>query len=119
MDRTQPLEPGDVVCDQCNGTGEPGNNKIDPDDKLSMVPWYCDKCGGTGKLDWIENITGRRSRMFSINWEKEFSTDYTYRSVEEQKMFEKAAQKIADDIDRDIIKRITDGVETGSWGNNL
>jgi hypothetical protein len=120
MNRLQPLEPGDVVCDQCNGTGEPGNNKIGPNDKLSIVPWYCDKCDGTGKLDWIENITGRRKpKLFSVDWGDDFLVDSKYRSPTEQKAIEQIAQKLADQIDQDILKGIRDGIETGTWRSNL
>lgn len=46
------LNPGDVICNKCNGEGiikscSIGNKML------------CSKCYGTGKLDWIENIVGK------------------------------------------------------------
>ena len=43
------LKPGEVICNECNGTGLKTNQVYHP----------CPKCYGTGKLDWIENIVGR------------------------------------------------------------
>jgi len=46
------LEIGEVFCDRCNGVGIV-NNKEGPG------TYYCRKCLGTGKLDWVENVTGK------------------------------------------------------------
>jgi hypothetical protein len=51
------LEPGEVICNQCNGetftryTEQRGKG-------FYPMKKTCDKCNGHGKLDWIENITG-------------------------------------------------------------
>ena len=44
------LNPGEVICDKCNGEifiGDESNTEI------------CSKCLGAGKVDWIENIVGK------------------------------------------------------------
>jgi len=51
------LEEGEVICPQCEGTGKPNNNKFE---NFYLVPKVCDKCHGSGKLDWIENIVGKK-----------------------------------------------------------
>lgn len=69
------LDPGEVICDCCNGKGRFCFTR-----KLHVTKHYCNsrqcfktsiecpghnfqpcpKCRGTGKLDWIENITGKK-----------------------------------------------------------
>lgn len=52
------LEPGEVKCDMCNGEGRAGWTI--PIQHIRSYPIICGKCRGTGKLDWIENIVGKR-----------------------------------------------------------
>jgi hypothetical protein len=52
------LKAGEVICDKCDGDTfikftEERNNGFYP------MKRTCDKCKGDGKLDWIENITGK------------------------------------------------------------
>ncbi|MHA1816660.1 MAG: hypothetical protein ACTSX1_11680 [Candidatus Heimdallarchaeaceae archaeon] len=49
------LQPGEVICNKCDGVGE-----ILPKHKHFGVE-ICPKCDGFGKLDWIENIMGKLS----------------------------------------------------------
>jgi len=59
------LNEGEVICDQCNGKGyekytEPkGNN-------FYIKKRTCIKCHGDGKLDWLENITGKENTAIPI-----------------------------------------------------
>jgi len=39
---------GKVVCSKCSGVG------------VVREGWFCSKCWGDGKLDWIENVVGRK-----------------------------------------------------------
>lgn len=70
------LNPGDVICDQCNGKGffcfvdgihvtEEYCIQKQCLKTKSECPGYefqrCPKCRGMGKLDWIENAIGKRS----------------------------------------------------------
>jgi len=50
------LKPGEVKCDQCEGTGFPDNNTND--DMINI--FHCEKCDGYGKLDWIEAVLGKK-----------------------------------------------------------
>jgi len=58
------LKSGEVVCDQCQGTGLWTEFYRGGDDI------WCDKCLGTGKLDWIEVITGKRFLTINITTTK-------------------------------------------------
>ena len=47
------LKFGEVICNECSGLGrKSGTNSI------------CEKCDGDGKLDWVENIVGKRKKQF-------------------------------------------------------
>lgn len=49
------LEKGEVVCSNCNGTGNhQDNNKF-----------TCQTCYGSGKLDWLENVVGKKIKIYS------------------------------------------------------
>ena len=51
------LKPGEVVCNRCNGSGKyPSSNNS----STCIDSYKCFKCHGTGKLDWIENIVGKK-----------------------------------------------------------
>ncbi len=48
------LKEGEEICDSCRGTGKVlSSNVASPCNE-------CPKCHGTGKLDWIEKVTGKR-----------------------------------------------------------
>jgi len=48
MGNINKLKPGELICDQCKGNG----------DSITYNP--CSKCLGSGKLDWIENVVGKK-----------------------------------------------------------
>ncbi len=50
------LEPGELICDKCEGGGSYPKKFAKLED-----PYFscCPKCLGTGKLDWIEMCMGR------------------------------------------------------------
>ena len=56
------LNEGEIFCDKCNGTG------YKKDAILSNLNFdiYCNKCLGEGKLDWIENIVGKKSNSNTV-----------------------------------------------------
>jgi hypothetical protein len=118
MSRLEPLKPGDVICDQCNGTGKPGNNKIDYDNRM-VVPWHCDKCSGTGKFDWIENIVGKKPRVLSANWTMEMDQDLStlYGTNLHDYLIDAISKSMAEKIDKEIMKGFTNGIK--SWGSDM
>ncbi len=107
------LEPGEVTCDQCKGTGKPNNNEIDYKQQYVTYPWVCDKCNGSGKLDWIEAVVGKRKTLsgnFTIKWEhSELELEEKYRSEYDQKCVEEMSRNLAKKIDRQIIKDFSYG----------
>jgi len=119
--KLEPLEPGDIVCNQCNGTGEPENNLVSQDPiRFITVPFYCNKCDGTGKLDWIEAVVGKKPIMLTANWSIDFSISdqlYDPKSADMDKGIDNIAKQMAKDIDKQILEGITNG--TGTWGSNM
>jgi len=55
------LNKGEVICDKCNGVGLIDNS--------AHTVRCCIKCYGSGKLDWAENITGKKDK--SLVWVKD------------------------------------------------
>lgn len=56
------LNPGEIICDKCNGRGltYTPSSKFSITGHMSGDQYKCIKCKGTGKLDWIENIVGKK-----------------------------------------------------------
>jgi len=50
------LEQGEIICDECNGSGGYRQKPIN-----SFL--VCKKCLGSGKLNWVENIFGKRENF--------------------------------------------------------
>ena len=62
------LKEGEVLCDECNGSGNKAKWDQIPDYKCYLE---CDKCLGKGKLDWIENVVGVKPKVklnFRMNY---------------------------------------------------
>ena len=57
------------ICDKCNGEGaiyEDFNDKCDdPLYEPYKLGTICPKCNGHKKLDWLENIFGKRPTKFT------------------------------------------------------
>jgi len=51
------LEEYEIICPKCNGSGLDQTR-----DQTGINKYHCQKCNGTGRLDWIENIIGKRKR---------------------------------------------------------
>jgi len=62
------LKLGEVVCDECKGTGYdleiPKQKNSNP---YYMKHYNCPKCFGLGKLDWVENIVGKRKSNLNMS----------------------------------------------------
>ena len=46
------LEEHEIICPDCKGTGD------------SQAYQLCETCYGKGKLDWVEQVTGREPPKF-------------------------------------------------------
>jgi len=58
------LEEGEGICDQCIGTGYELNIPIERYNAGYYNKHYkCSKCQGEGKLDWVENIVGKKPKI--------------------------------------------------------
>jgi len=66
------LEPGETKCDKCDGIGNFGSTteiqEYECRGVIHRVPGHteyklCPKCKGTGKLDWIEQVVGKKCIM--------------------------------------------------------
>ena len=49
------MKPEEIVCDICDGRGY-----IPANLEKNELAYVCPHCVGHGKLDWIENITGKK-----------------------------------------------------------
>lgn len=115
------LGPGDVLCNECDGSGytivENENKTNAVFEQLNII---CPKCYGRGKLDWIENIVGRQKLPpLEINFPDmttknyaDFQKEYICEFVDE------AAKNIAQDIDKELLKKLTKSAEK-IWMKNL
>ncbi len=55
------LKKGEVKCDKCKGKGKiPAKDHPRVYISTEGSLFECPKCFGTGKLDWVENIVGKR-----------------------------------------------------------
>lgn len=52
MNMKMRMNPGEMLCDKCNGTGFV-NSKDGP-----LQEEVCPKCRGQRKIDWVENVVG-------------------------------------------------------------
>jgi len=53
------LKEGEIICPKCDGRGTHISYIGDPRD-LKVLPIICPKCRGAGKLDWVENVVGKK-----------------------------------------------------------
>jgi hypothetical protein len=54
------LNPGEVICDECEG----GRFRYDLDNYDIGKYNTCPKCHGIGKLDWVENVVGKKEPTY-------------------------------------------------------
>ncbi len=79
------------VCYRCNGSGR------DPEDIYSK----CKACWATGKLDWIENILGRKEKP-TLSFEEEAVENMTI--------------ELSKQIDKDILEALKTGCSSSIYG---
>jgi len=60
--KTITLEPDEIFCDKCNGTGVVQEyahvRRLYNGETFTQRSVYCEKCNSYGKLTWIENVFG-------------------------------------------------------------
>jgi len=64
------LNEGEMVCNKCDGYGSPSTIKTKGFFKKQIRVFqdaHCSKCWGSGKVDWIENIVGKKQTQFTTD----------------------------------------------------
>jgi hypothetical protein len=96
------LEDYEVVCSKCSGKGYLK--------KVGKVIPTCSKCFGSGKLDWIENIVGKRRprRGLQVSWPVSDAEDFKsmFGARWDSEIISKMSEELAKEIDREIIKEL-------------
>lgn len=113
------LKEGELVCDKCEGKG--GNAYNHPSDDLTKPEWVrCQKCQGTGKVDWIENIVGKKPPEMFGSSSTSGSSGGTFAKMQSdvdnafnipQHIIDSAAQRLAGEIDKEILETIRSDLE--------
>lgn len=109
------LEEGELICDKCEGKG--GHSNGDPADDLCDAGWVrCQKCQGGGKVDWIENIVGKKPEMnfgsssTSISSGGTFAVDPNNHGIHDD-MIDAMSKQLADQIDKEILESLVNHSE--------
>jgi len=106
------LEEGEMVCDKCEGKG--GNAYNQPSDDLTKPQWVrCQKCQGTGKVDWIENVVGKKPPdMFGSSSTSSMSSGGTFavspgmNNFLDKEALDVMSKHLADEIDKEILESL-------------
>lgn len=64
------LEPGEMICDKCDGIGDIESENFIRNVDTKKVEKYrliCPKCHGPGKLDWVENALGGKRNYSGVS----------------------------------------------------
>ena len=57
------LQEGEKFCPKCDGKGRVPKNNNSREIRFAKS-LNCDKCMGDGKLDWVEEATGKKQNNF-------------------------------------------------------
>ncbi len=97
------INEGEIRCSDCRGNGVI-SVKIGPGNRIRSS--LCDKCQGEGKLDWVENIVGKKSdivKMDSMDLVCEYNEpDVRKKSMEAWEMKQDHINRVVNKIIRDI-----------------
>ncbi len=94
------LKEGEIICNKCNGSGSL-SSKIN----ASTMAFTCKKCDGVGKLDWIENVIGKKvPNMFDSSSTMTISGMKFSNYPIKQKDLNKMSKRLADKIDKEILE---------------
>ncbi|MCK5613597.1 hypothetical protein KAR91_67635 [Candidatus Pacearchaeota archaeon] len=95
------LEEGEMVCNQCEGSG-----------KSWIYTTLCSKCQGHGKVDWVENIVGRKPALIDTTGSNNVSFGYQAGSIlskttgSDNVITNALAQQLANKIDQEIMETL-------------
>lgn len=94
------LQEGEIICDVCKGNF--CTQRLHEDMIYRQV---CYKCNGAGKVDWVDNVLGKKSQRASLKSDWALSGASIGAAVREnQKIIEKMSKKIAKKIDDELIE---------------
>jgi len=105
------LKPGEYKCNLCNGKGKIPAEK-NPECLIGIVGQLttCPKCHGSKKLDWIENVIGKKKPvMFSFGVDSSASVSCQHQLS--SKVISEIAGELANKIDGEILKML--GADNG------
>lgn len=104
--KTLILEDWEIICPRCDGVGYRGESRYtEPNGNLRSYPTnICRKCNGEGKLDWIENVVGKKKPSLKTDWTFEVSNDIKCFHSEE------AIEDIIKELREGIVKQIDEEI---------
>jgi len=113
---------GEVLCDRCGGSGfvGPGEKFDYSSSEPGIMPKRCKKCRGEGRLDWVENVVGKRPRSAFIRpgvYVREIDvSEFVPLPDVDTEIADRAVEQMAMDIDREIMEAFA--VKKGDLGAN-
>ena len=57
------LNEGEHFCPKCDGKGKV-NQKTRDFTKFNTIQLVCSECLGDGKIDWVEEVIGKKRRLY-------------------------------------------------------
>jgi hypothetical protein len=121
-------ELGEIICPECKGKG------VIEHGKMEFMDYVCPKCQGEGKLDWCQQAVGVKPKPIGFD-SSGYYTFSTYAAASGRastsggkmiadveaapnhfhqlymNQIDKAAQQMADDVDREILRSLENAVE--------
>lgn len=89
------IEEFEYICDKCYGKGQIKSKLKTKSGR--PITLRCNKCLGAGKLDWIENVTGKAIADDMI----QFYPDESF-----QQIIENLSEDLAHNIDQEILRAL-------------
>ena len=89
-------EEGELICDKCEGRGS-----IPSIQNPQTMASTCSKCLGAGKVDWVENILGKKPPPMSAT-SSSWANSTSGHGIP-QSFLDEASKKLADEIDMEIM----------------
>jgi len=101
------LKTGESECKVCKGTGQIEIKKDKKYQRFFSSHISCQKCYGDGKLDWIENVVGKRiNEEVERNINSQIFMEWSCWFPEDDVPFKKSSEEIKQSIDKDYRKKL-------------